>query len=48
MVMSAAKRKPATMKVKPKEEINKKALVWIGSIFGVLVVAIALLLIFTS
>lgn len=46
--MSAAKRKPATMKAKSKEEVNKNALIWIGSIFGVLVVAIALLLIFTS
>ncbi|MGR7943151.1 MULTISPECIES: hypothetical protein [unclassified Paenibacillus] len=46
--MGAAKRKPATMKVKPKEEVNKKALVWIGSIVGVIFVAVAALLIFTS
>ncbi len=46
--MGAPKRKPATMKVKPKEEVNKKALVWIGSIVGVIFVVIAALLIFTS
>jgi len=48
MSMSHTKRKPPVMKTKPKEEVNKKALVWIGSISGVVVVAIALLLIFTS
>lgn len=46
--MSAAKRKPATMKVKPKEEINKKALIWIGSIVGVIIIAVSALLIFSS
>lgn len=46
--MSAAKRKPATMKVKPKEEVNKKALIWIGSIVGVIIIAVSLLLIFSS
>ncbi|WP_162341492.1 hypothetical protein [Paenibacillus paridis] len=46
--MSSPKRKPATIKAKPKDEVNKKALAWIGSIVGVVVVAIALLLIFTS
>jgi hypothetical protein len=46
--MSAAKRKPATMKVKPKEEVNKKALIWIGSIVGVIIITVALLLIFSS
>ncbi|WP_162531870.1 hypothetical protein [Bacillus sp. FJAT-28004] len=46
--MSSPKRRPATIKAKPKDEINKKALVWIGSIVGVVVVAVALLLIFTS
>ncbi|MBH5318188.1 hypothetical protein I6N90_10245 [Paenibacillus sp. GSMTC-2017] len=45
--MSAAKRKPATMKVKPKEEVNKKALVLIGSFVSVIFIAIAALLIFT-
>ncbi|MDQ8736764.1 hypothetical protein [Paenibacillus sp. LHD-38] len=46
--MSSPKRKPATIKAKPKEEVNKKALIWIGSIVGVIVVAVALLLVFTS
>lgn len=46
--MSSPKRKPATIKAKPKEEVNKKALIWISSIVGVVVVAVALLLIFTS
>ncbi|MGO4183610.1 hypothetical protein AB4Z45_17210 [Paenibacillus sp. MCAF9] len=46
--MSSPKRRPATIKAKPKDEVNKKALIWIGSIVGVVVVAVALLLIFTS
>lgn len=46
--MSAPKRKPATLKTKPKEEVNKKALIWIGSIIGVVFITIAALLIFTS
>lgn len=46
--MGAAKRKPATLKTKPKEEVNKKAIVWISSIVGVVFIAIAALLIFTS
>ncbi|CAM4056569.1 hypothetical protein L1N85_10200 [Paenibacillus alkaliterrae] len=46
--MSAAKRKPATMKAKPKEEMNKRALIWIGSIVGVVVIAVSVLLILTS
>ncbi|WP_171056226.1 hypothetical protein [Paenibacillus sinopodophylli] len=46
--MSSPKRKPATIKAKPKDEVNKKALVWIGSIVGVVIIAVALLLVFTS
>ncbi|WP_182914203.1 hypothetical protein [Paenibacillus sp. 1011MAR3C5] len=46
--MGAAKRKPATLKAKPKEEVNKKAMVWIASIVGVVFIAIAALLILTS
>ncbi|WP_169082031.1 hypothetical protein [Paenibacillus sp. PL91] len=46
--MSSPKRKPATIKAKPKDEVNKKALIWISSIVGVVVVAVALLLVFTS
>ncbi|WP_268237817.1 hypothetical protein [Paenibacillus radicis (ex Gao et al. 2016)] len=36
---------PPSLKTKPKEEVNKKALVWIGSIIGVVVIAVAVLLI---
>ncbi|MFF2481586.1 hypothetical protein [Paenibacillus sp. NPDC058071] len=43
--MSTAKRKPPALKTKPKEEVNKKALVWAGSIVGIVVVAVAVLLI---
>lgn len=46
--MSAAKRKPATLKAKQKEEVNKKALIWTGVVVGVVFLAIAALLIFTS
>ncbi|WP_206109175.1 hypothetical protein [Paenibacillus sp. HB172176] len=45
--MSAPKRKPATLKTKPKEEVNKKALIWLSSIAGAIVIAVALLLIFS-
>lgn len=46
--MSAAKRKPAPLKSKPKaEEVNKKAIVWIGSITALVIIIIALLLIFS-
>ncbi|MFD2117283.1 hypothetical protein [Paenibacillus yanchengensis] len=44
-MMSAAKRKPAPMKTKPKEEVNKKAIIWTVSLAAVLIVIIALLLI---
>ncbi|MBW7477712.1 hypothetical protein K0T92_23660 [Paenibacillus oenotherae] len=44
--MSQAKKKPPIMKNnKPKEEVNKKALVWIGSILLVIIIGMALLLI---
>lgn len=46
--MGAAKRKPATLKAKHKEEVNKKAIAWVSSIVGVVFIAIAALLIFTS
>ncbi len=46
--MSSAKRMPPSMKTKPKEEVNKKALVWIGSIIGVVVIAVAVLLIVSN
>ncbi|WP_143044364.1 hypothetical protein [Paenibacillus sp. CF384] len=43
--VSQAKKRPPIMKSKPKEQINKKALVWIGSIFSVVVIVMAVLLI---
>lgn len=46
--MSSPKRKPATMKVKPKEEVNKKALIWIGVVVAVIVITVAVLLIVGS
>ena len=48
MTMSAPKRKPATMKVKPKEEVNKKALYWVIGVAAAIVVIIAVLLIVFS
>ncbi|WP_201755471.1 hypothetical protein [Paenibacillus glycinis] len=43
--MSQAKKKPPIKKSTEKEQINKKALVWIGSIFVLIVIVIAVLLI---
>lgn len=43
--MSSAKRKPATMKAKPKDEVNKKAIIWIGAIAAAVIVLVAVLLI---
>jgi hypothetical protein len=43
--MSTHKKKPPiTSRAKPKEEVNKKALIWIGVAFGVIVVVMATLL----
>ena len=43
--MSTAKKKPPiTSRPKQKEQVNKKALIWIGVAFGVIVVVMALLL----
>jgi hypothetical protein len=43
--MSTAKKKPpVTSRAKPKEQVNKKALIWIGVAFGVIVVVMATLL----
>lgn len=44
-VSSAKKRPPAIPQSKPKEEVNKRALIWIGAAFGVIVVAVGTLLI---
>ncbi|WP_192043551.1 hypothetical protein [Paenibacillus rhizovicinus] len=43
--MSQAKKKPPIMKSKQKETVNKKALIWIGSIFVVIVIVMTVLLI---
>lgn len=43
--MSAAKKKPpVTSRQKQKEQVNKKALIWIGAAFGAIVVVMAVLL----
>jgi hypothetical protein len=45
MIMSTAKKKPpAFPRAKQKEQVNKKALIWIGVAFGVIVVVMATLL----
>lgn len=43
--MSAPRKKPPALRYKAKEEVNRKALVWIGSILGALVLFMALMLI---
>ncbi|WP_223298948.1 hypothetical protein [Paenibacillus darwinianus] len=48
IAMSTARRKPPTMKQKPKEEVNRKALIWIGVSIAAVVIAMALLLIFNG
>ncbi|MBB3109976.1 hypothetical protein FHS18_002039 [Paenibacillus phyllosphaerae] len=45
--MSHPKKRPPTLKTKPKEQVNKKALVWIISSFAVLVILMAVLLLTT-
>jgi len=42
--MSAAKKKPPVSRQKQKEQVNKKALIWIGAAIGVIIVIMALLL----
>jgi hypothetical protein len=43
--MSANRKKSPALPRKNKEEVNKKALIWIGAIFIVIVIGMALLLI---
>ncbi|UVI28049.1 hypothetical protein [Paenibacillus spongiae] len=43
--MSQTKKKPPMMKTKPKETVNKKALIWIGASFVLVVIVMTLLLI---
>ncbi|WP_281272078.1 hypothetical protein [Paenibacillus flagellatus] len=40
-----ANRKPGYLQRKPKDEVNKKAIVWVGSILGAVVVLMAVLLV---
>ncbi|WP_165279848.1 hypothetical protein [Paenibacillus protaetiae] len=42
--MSNTKRKPPVMKAKQNETLNKKGLIWTGSIFGVVLIAVVVLL----
>jgi len=43
--MSTAKKKPpVTSRPKQKEQVNKKALIWIGAALGVIVVVMAVLI----
>ncbi len=43
--MSTTKKKPpVTPRAKQKEQVNKKALIWIGVAFGIIVVVMATLL----
>ncbi|MGG4033336.1 hypothetical protein ABEV74_06450 [Paenibacillus cisolokensis] len=44
--MSAAKRKPPTLRSRQPEEPNRKAIIWTASIIGVVIIGMALLLIF--
>ncbi|GGD55211.1 hypothetical protein GCM10010911_11100 [Paenibacillus nasutitermitis] len=41
--MSQAKKKPPILKSKPKDEVNKKALLWIGAVIVLIVVIVAVL-----
>lgn len=42
--MSAVRKKPPAMKQKPKDEVNKKAILWIAVAFAVIVIAMTVLL----
>lgn len=45
MEMSNAKKKPPVLsRSKEKEQVNKKALIWIGAAFAVIVIVMAILL----
>ncbi|WP_164821764.1 hypothetical protein [Paenibacillus koleovorans] len=43
--MSTSKRKPNYLQRRQKEEVNKKALIWVGSIIGAIIVLMTVLLI---
>ncbi|MBP1963436.1 hypothetical protein [Paenibacillus aceris] len=40
-----SKRKPAAVNRRAKEEVNKKAIIWTGAVFLVIILAMTLLLI---
>ncbi|GFN30253.1 hypothetical protein [Paenibacillus xylaniclasticus] len=46
--MSAPKRKAPAIKAKPVETVNKKLLIWLSSIVGVIIIGMALLLILNN
>jgi hypothetical protein len=43
--MSATRKRPPALPSKPKEEVNKKALIWLGVAFAVIVIGVSVLLI---
>ncbi|TYP73781.1 hypothetical protein [Paenibacillus methanolicus] len=43
--MSHPKKRPPAMKTKPKETVNKKALIWVLSSFAAIAILMAVLLI---
>lgn len=44
----STKRMPPSHRQKPKEEVNKKAIVWIVAVFAVLVIGMTLLLVLSN
>lgn len=43
--MSAPRKRAPVLPQKPKEEVNRKAIIWLAASFTVLVIAVSLLLI---
>lgn len=44
----STKRMPPSNRQKPKEDVNKKALVWVVAIFAVIVIGMTLLLVLSN
>ncbi|GBF74471.1 hypothetical protein PA598K_02818 [Paenibacillus sp. 598K] len=42
--MSATRKRPPALPSKQKEEVNKKALIWLGVAFAVIVIGVSVLL----
>jgi purine-cytosine permease-like protein len=42
--MSATKKKRPITRAKKQEQVNKKALIWIGAAFGIIVIVVGVLL----